>query len=65
MISDFIVNLGINPGWIAVVLGLTLFGMGIIYGRARGLDQGINGTLDMLVREKLIKITEDGEIEKG
>lgn len=63
--TQFFVDLGINPGWIGVVLGLTMFGMGVLYGRARGLDQGINGTLDMLVREKIIKITAEGEIEKG
>lgn len=52
-IADFI---GINPGWIGVLAGLTLFGMGWYKGKQVGVVHGADSMITMLELGKFIKV---------
>jgi hypothetical protein len=55
-VSAFAYSLGINPGWIGVVLGIILFLMGRYYGKQVGVSDGANGMIVMLEDNGFLKV---------
>jgi hypothetical protein len=55
-VSAFAYSLGINPGWIGVVLGIILFLMGRFYGKQVGVSDGANGMIVMLEDNGFLKV---------
>jgi len=58
-------SLGINPGWIGVVLGILLFLMGRYYGKQIGVVDGANGMITMLEDNGFLKVKSRRTDEDG
>tara|TARA_B100000963_G_C22494776_1_gene610927 strand:+ start:813 stop:1025 length:213 start_codon:yes stop_codon:yes gene_type:complete len=58
-------DLGINPGYIAVFFGLVLFYMGYLKGKDVGREQGAGGMIDMLHHNGYLKVKGHTIDEKG
>tara|TARA_B100000035_G_scaffold311005_1_gene319788 strand:+ start:1172 stop:1384 length:213 start_codon:yes stop_codon:yes gene_type:complete len=58
-------DLGINPGYIAVFFGLVLFYLGYVKGKEVGREQGAGGMIDMLHKNGYLKVKTRSVDEKG
>ena len=58
-------DLGINPGYIAVFFGLVLFYMGYLKGKDVGREQGAGAMIDMLHSNGYLKVKGHTIDEKG
>jgi len=64
-VNTFAYSLGINPGWIGVVLGILLFLMGRYYGKQIGVVDGANGMITMLEDNGFLKVKSRRTDEDG
>jgi hypothetical protein len=64
-VNTFAYSLGINPGWIGVVLGIILFLMGRYYGKQIGVTDGANGMIVLLEDNGFLKVKSRRTDENG
>ena len=64
-VNAFAYSLGINPGWIGVVLGTLLFLMGRYYGKQIGVTDGANGMIVLLEDNGFLKVKSRRTDENG
>lgn len=64
-VNAYVYSLGINPGWIGVVLGIALFLMGRYYGKQVGVTYGANGMITMLEDNGFLKVKSRRTDESG
>lgn len=64
-VNAFAYSLGINPGWIGVVLGILLFLMGRYYGKQVGVTDGANVMITMLEDNGFLKVKSRRTDENG
>jgi len=54
----------VDPGYIAVALGIAIAVIAYMLGRNSGVNAGVEGTLNMLSEQKLIRMVEhNGDVE--
>jgi len=64
-VNAFAYSLGINPGWIGVVLGIILFLMGRHSGLQTGVARGGTAMIDMLEDNGFLKVKSRKTDEAG
>ena len=64
-VNAFAYSLGINPGWIGVVLGIIFFLMGRHLGLQTGVTRGGTAMIDMLEDNGFLKVKSRRTDEAG
>lgn len=65
VVHDIAYSIGINPGWIGVVLGLVLFFLGRYMGKQDGVLDGANNMIILLEENGFLKVKSRRTDENG